>query len=75
MKRILRLLAVALVVAAMMVAMSMPAFAQGLGPSQCKEEVPGEFISDFAQNEGHSGDPDEHPGIFVPFGLGCNPHA
>jgi hypothetical protein len=86
MKRIMLLVTVALVTAAMMVAMAMPAFAQGRGPSACKEfqlayfSAPGQFISFVAQEVGHSAElnpanaKNEAP-PFVPFVVGCNPNA
>jgi len=80
MRRIMLVVTVALVMAAMMAASAMPAFAQGLGPSACKEEQPGQFISSIAQEEGHSAE--NNPGNaqnefppFVPFDVGCNPNA
>jgi hypothetical protein len=47
-KRIMLLLTVVLVMAAMMVASAMPAFAQGSGPGNCP--TPGASIEDLAQN-------------------------
>jgi len=80
MKRIMLLVTVALVTAAMMVAMAMPAFAQGRGPSACKEERPGQFISFVAREFGHSaelnpGNAKNEAPPFVPFIVGCNPNA
>jgi len=49
------------------------AAAEGKGPSVCKDEVPGAFISWVAREIGHS--KDNHPGPFVPFVIGCNPTA
>ena len=82
MQRILLLATVALVVAAMMVAMAMPAFAQGRGPSACKEEQPavGHYISSESRENGNSAEnnpgnaQNEYP-PFVPFIVGCNPNA
>ena len=78
MRRILLVLSIAALMAAMVVASAMPAFAQGKGPSACKEAKPGQFISFVAQEFGHSGT--GNPGNaqnpfppFVPFDVGCNP--
>jgi hypothetical protein len=67
-----------LAVAAMMAASAMPAFAQGKGPSACKNRKPGDVISRNAQTPGFSGE--FNPGNaknssppFVPFLAGCNP--
>jgi hypothetical protein len=82
MRRILLLMAVAAAMAVTMVASAMPAFADGLGPSQCKEDIPGEDFSDQARSEGEEFSGTSNPGTaqsqhppFVPFGLGCNPTA
>jgi len=56
------------------------AAAQGQGPSVCKNEQPGQFVSFVAQEVGHS--KENNPGnasiqparvAFVPFVIGCNP--
>jgi hypothetical protein len=56
MKRIVLMATVALVMAAMMAASALPAFAEGLGPSACQEEEPGQYVSFVAQEVGHSGE-------------------
>ena len=73
---------VALVVV-LLLTMALPVFAEGKGPSPCKDLTPGEFISWAAQTIGHSGafnpgndhSPVENAPPFVPFvfGGGCNP--
>ena len=81
MRRILLLLAVTASMAVIMVASAMPAFADRLGPSQCKEQIPGESFSNQARSsEGFSGtlnfgnaqnsEPTVVPNIF-----GCNPNG
>jgi uncharacterized low-complexity protein len=81
MRRILTVVAVA---ALLLVALAVPAaFAQGQGPSACKEQLPGEYISAGARDEeGHSGE--RNPGNaknefppFIPFAQfdPCNPTA
>ncbi len=78
MRRILLVLSVAALMAAMLVANATPVFAQAKGPSACKEIQPGQYISFVAQEVGHSGE--LNPGNaqnpappFVPFVVGCNP--
>ena len=80
MGRLKVLVTVVVIMATMLVASVMPAFAQGLGPSACKHARIGQFISFVARNIGHSGT--INPGNahnpfppFVPFVVGCNPHA
>ena len=80
-----RVIAVLSVMALMVSATALPAFAAGLGPSECKGERPGEYISYVARNEGHFGyynpgnaHSDFRP--FVPFvtnenNIACNPNA
>jgi hypothetical protein len=69
-----RLVFVAVAVGAANIAIAAPAQADPLGPSACKDQVPGEFISFVAQEIGHG--KEIHPRGFVPFGSpGCNPHT
>ena len=80
MRRILTVVAVA---ALLMVALAVPAaFAQGQGPSACKDQQPGQYISGIAQGPGNSGT--NNPGNaknelppFIPFAQfdPCNPTA
>ena len=74
-------LSVAALMAAMLAVMALPTLAQGLGPSVCQDEQPGQFISNVAQEVGKSADlnPGNAKNTFapvVPFGqrrFGCNP--
>ena len=85
MRRFIVWVKVALLMTAMMVASVMPAFAQGEGPSACKGQEPGQFISSVAQEEGHSGelnpgnakneDPPFVPFVSNPNHEACNPNA
>ena len=81
MRSIVLVLAVTATMAVMMVASALPAFAEGLGPSQCKGQIPGESFSAQAQSsEGFSGtsnpgtpQTESHP--IVPNIFGCNPNG
>ena len=80
-----RTIAVLSVVAVMVAASVAPAFAAGLGPSACKSESPGDYISQGVREGGLNGS--INPGNahslsppFVPFitnesFTACNPHA
>ena len=77
-----RILAVLMMTALLLVALAVPAFAKGEGPSACKEQQPGQYISTGAQEQGHSDElnpgnaQNEYP-PFVPFAQNnpCNPNA
>ncbi|MBA2343585.1 MAG: hypothetical protein H0V83_00625 [Rubrobacter sp.] len=80
-----RIIAGVSVVTVMFAASVAPAFAAELGPSACKSERPGQYISHVAQEDGHSGY--NNPGNahyseppFVPFitnenNVACNPNV
>ena len=80
-----RIRAVFTLTALLLVAVAVPAFAEVEGPSACKEQEPGQYVSPKAQEGAHPGEnnpgnaKNEYP-PFVPFvsAFGheaCNPNA
>ena len=71
MRRIITVVVVALVMAAMMLAMAMPAFAQGGSENSCGASNPN--IGDFPPNRENKGE-ETGSGEFFDCGLRNNPH-
>jgi hypothetical protein len=72
MRRIITVVVVALVMAAMMLAMAMPAFAQGGSENSCGASNPN--IGDFPPNRENKGE-ETGSGEFTDCGFRNNPHG